>query len=119
MDNGYANGAPMRSTQPQSDFASQIPAEYQHRVDPNSPIQKVLMQRVGSLGPSDLAALDKIPDAAVDVLKRLLPEVDFLLDQITKDGDDNEMGESPQEQAAPVAPPTQPSGPMSRLGRVG
>lgn len=101
---------------PQS-FGSQIPAEHQGRIDPNSPIQSILFDRIGSLGPEDLAALDRIPDQAAAVLKRLLPEIDFVIDQITKD--DQMGGGVPTQNAPPM--PTQNSGqmPASRLGQIG
>lgn len=99
-----AGPAPARQS-----FGSQIPAEHQGRIDPNSPIQSILFDRIGSLGPEDLAALDRIPDQAAAVLKRLLPEIDFVIDQITKD---DQMG---------GGIPTQNSGqmPASRLGQIG
>lgn len=100
------------------DFASQIPPQYQHRIEPNNPVQKMLLQRVGSLNPADLKALDSIPDAAVEVLKRLLPEVDFLLDQITKDAMMGQPQPAAMPPQAPEAVPAAPPRPMSRLGQV-
>lgn len=100
-----------------ADFASSIPDQYRSRVDPNNPVQKILFDRVGALQPADLQALDQIPDAAVAVLKKLLPEVDFMLDQITRDADMQQGGMPPvppggQPQPAPGGMPR----PVSRLG---
>lgn len=117
MNGQFPQAGPAMPQPQQQGFASQVPPEYQGRIDPNSPIQKMLLDRIGSLGPEDLAALDRIPDQAAAVLKRILPEIDFIIDQITKDSDMQEMAEG--EGAEQPAPPMQQGRPMSRLGQIG
>ena len=114
MDGQYPQAGPAMAQPQQQGFASQIPPEFQGRMDPNSPIQKMLLDRIGSLGPEDLAALDRIPDQAAAVLKRILPEIDFIIDQITKD---DLMGQPTQN--AGLQPSQNSGAPMSRLGQIG
>jgi len=103
-------------------------------------MQRVLLQRVDRLTPQDLQAVETgVSPQAVAVLKKVIPEIGFLLDMIGGQGGapggppDNpaeeaaepaDNGEEEQEEAPPPPPgatPLKPAGemqPASRLARV-
>lgn len=66
-------------------------------------MQMKLLQRVDQLTPQDLQAANTIPPAAVQVLKKLLPEIGFLLDMIGKPG--GMTPDAPQMQQPGAFPP--------------
>jgi hypothetical protein len=62
----------------------QVPPEFAQHIDPRDNIQMLLLQRIDKLTPQDIAACNSIPPAAVAALKKVIPEVGFLLDMIGK-----------------------------------
>ena len=87
----------------------QVPPQFARQINPNNPMQMQLMQRVDKLSPQDLAAANTIPPAAVQVLKKIIPEIGFLLDMIGQ-------GQGGGQDQGPGAGGAQPPQPM-RDGR--
>jgi hypothetical protein len=78
----------------------QVPPEFARHIDPKNPVQMLLMQRVDKLTPQDLQAVNTgISPPAVMALKKVIPEIGFLLDMIGK----------PNGQAPAAAVPMQPN----------
>lgn len=70
--------------------------QFQGQVDPRNPLQKALLMRVDRLLPQDLQALNTgIAPPAVAVLKKVLPEIGFLLDMIGKPDQGGAPGAAP------------------------
>jgi hypothetical protein len=59
-----------------------VPPWVHRQIDPNNPMQKLLLQRIDALRPNDIQALASIPPQAAAVLKKIFPEVGFLIDMI-------------------------------------
>jgi hypothetical protein len=98
---GPPQGAPPQGGAPQ---AQQLPPEIAKHIDPNNAIQMLLLQRVDKLTPQDGAALQQgISPQAAEVLKKIIPEVGFLIDQIHE----GQMGAAPG-----GAPPPGPGAPQ-------
>jgi hypothetical protein len=106
----------------------QVPPQFANKIDPNNPVQMLLMQRVDKLTPQDLQVMNTTPPQVVQVLKKVIPEVGFLLDMIGKPDGGDQMppsglppapgggapGGAPP-QAAGGSPPA-PSGGLPRPG---
>jgi len=109
----------------------QVPPEFAQHIDPNNQMQMTLLQRVDKLTPQDGEAIKSgISPAAVQVLKKVLPELGFMLDMIVQDQqpDEQQMAQGPdqydEQQEAPEPPdgatPLRPAGDMrpgTRLAR--
>jgi hypothetical protein len=86
----------------------QVPPQFARHIDPNNPVQMLLLQRIDRLTDQDAAAINLIPPPAVAVLKKVIPEVAFLLDLIGAP----DMPETPSGGAAQPSMPR----PTTRLG---
>jgi hypothetical protein len=83
-------------------------------LDPNNPMQRELLTRVGRLQPQETQALiSGMSPGAMAVLKKIIPEIGFLLDAATKNAQPGALPPSgPQMPPRPAggAPPTPPQG---------
>lgn len=78
-----AQGQPPQGGAPQQGGPNQVPPEFARHIDPSNAIQMLLLQRVDKLNDADGAALQSgISPQAAQVLKKIIPEVGFLLDMI-------------------------------------
>lgn len=80
-------GQPMPQQQPQGSAAGMIPAGLEAQIDPRNPVQALLLKRLDSLGEQEVQALMTgiEPEAAL-ALKRILPELGFLIDHLMQQG---------------------------------
>jgi hypothetical protein len=85
---GAPNGAPMTPAPAQgAPQAPGLPPQFQRFVDPNNPLQKVLLARLGAMSPQDAQALATgVSPQAMELLKKLLPEVGFVFDALIQRG---------------------------------
>lgn len=107
----------------------QVPPEFARHIDPGNQFQMTLMQRVDKLTPQDLQAVNTgIAPPAVQVLKKVIPEIGFLLDMIGKPGG-GQPGAMPMPPGGmpaapaggappPMAPPAGLPQPGTKLGGV-
>lgn len=107
-------GAPQPGAAP-----SGLPPELQRHIDPRNPVQALLLKRLDALSDEEQEALlGGIDEGAGMALKKLLPEVGFVIDYMAQQaggmGDEQgaEPGGAPQPTAAPA--PQQPGGGMAR-----
>lgn len=79
-------------------------------IDPNNKLQALLLKRVDSLGPQDQEALMALTPPQAQAMKKVLPELAFLIDRMLLQG-----GGGQGEGGAPAAP-MPPPGPQMRPG---
>lgn len=96
-----------------------IPPEVMAQIDPNDPFQQTLLERAGELAPQEISAMKAgITPQAVDALKKIIPEIGFLLDLCGQGGGMPQPEMSPQ--SAPGQPaPFQAAKPTTALGKIG
>jgi hypothetical protein len=113
-------GAPAPAMQPgapQGAGAQQVPPEFAQHIDPSNEFQMTLLQRIDKLGPQDEQAIAAIPPQAVAVLKKVLPEIAFLLDRIGQgEAPGGMQGEAPVQPGAHHQPGSAPAAPQGRGG---
>jgi hypothetical protein len=103
-------GAPGQPPVPPGATATPIPPEFQRQLNPGNPLQQALLQRVDRLTPQDIQSLGAgIQPPAAQVLKKIFPEIGFLLDQIGQQGGG---GDGQQPGGMPGAMPGAPGGPQ-------
>lgn len=89
--------APASGSAPGGDMAQMV----QQQIDPNNPLQTLLLKRIDQLSPQEGAALAAMGPEAGEALKKILPEVAFMIDMVV-------LGRAPG--GAPSAP-AMPPGP--------
>lgn len=104
-------GGPPGGGLPAGTQAVPIPPQMRGAIDPNNPIQRALLQRVDGLNQADIGALSSIPPQAAQVLKKLLPEVGFLVDMIGQPGGMPGGAPGGGGPVGPMNPPGPPGGP--------
>jgi len=85
-------------------------AVMQH-VDKNNPLQMLLLKRLDGLAPPDVEALLSMPPQAAEALKKVLPEVGFMIDMMLLGRDPSgqaEMAPSAMQGMQPMAGANQP-----------
>jgi hypothetical protein len=81
-------GAPQGAPPPQSGEGGgqqqimQLPPEVARHIDPNDAIQMLLLQRIDKFTEADGAAMQQLTPQQVATLKKVIPEVAFLLDMV-------------------------------------
>jgi|GEM_PF-6693627 len=124
-------GAPPPGGAPGAGGPQQLPPEMAQHIDPNNQMQMQLMQRVDKLSPQDAEAINTgVSPPAAQALKKILPELGFLIDMIGQPGGGAPGGAPPGAPGAgggeggvlkPTVPPAAPGGgalprPGTRLG---
>ncbi|MER9217860.1 hypothetical protein NKI48_02845 [Mesorhizobium sp. M0644] len=117
--------APQPGAQPAA--ANGLPPELQRNIDPKNPVQALLLKRLDALSDEEQAALlGGVDEGAAQALKKLLPEVGFVIDYMMQQagggGDDQggmddggeEQGEQPMQ-----APQSGYGGGMARTRLAG
>lgn len=110
-------GAPQPQAQPQGNGGLppgvqgvNVPANVAGQINPNNPVQKLLLQRVDALQPQDLQALSTgVSPQAAQALKKVFPEIGFLIDMIGSPQGGGGPGGMPQQAGAPGAPGSGPA----------
>lgn len=116
MEGAEGEGGPQEGEQPEGQQAPrELPPEMAQHVDPNNPLQAKLLQRALALTPEDATTFfEGITAPAIQVLKKLIPELGFIFDQaIAKSRNGSQQGSAagvaPAAPAAPGALPTAPA----------
>ncbi len=118
--NGMPQGAPQAPQAapqaPPQQPAAQVPPDFARNVDPGNEMQMELIARIEQLTPQDAQAFSTgVSPQAVAVLKKVIPEVGFILDRVlAKTAGGGMAMPGPQQQAG--APPI--PAPTSRLGQI-
>ncbi len=101
--------------QPQVAGGGMIPPELAQHIDPRNPVQALLLKRMDTLGENEVAALTEgiAPEAAL-ALKKILPELGFLIDALMQDGAGGDDGGDAMQQPAPQPAQPQPGMGMAR-----
>lgn len=112
---------PQQQSQGSAAGGGMIPPELAQHIDPRNPVQALLLKRMDTLDEQEVAALTEgiAPEAAL-ALKKILPELGFLIDALMQDGAgaEGDDGGEPMPQPRP-APQPQPMGmARSRLASV-
>ena len=96
--------------------APSVPPDIAQHVDPKNPVQMALIERVEKLTPQDVQAFTTgVSPGAVAVLKKIIPEIAFLIDRAMSKG---QPGMAPPGGAPPpMPPPAPPQGPTG-LNRI-
>lgn len=106
-----AAAAPGASGAPQPGAPMQVPPQFAQHIDPNNPVQMLLLQRIDRLTPQDGQALETgISPQAAQALKKVIPEVGFLIDMIH--GGQGQGGAPQPGMASPPAMPHPAGAPM-------
>ncbi|UVC14698.1 hypothetical protein [Mesorhizobium onobrychidis] len=121
-------GAPQPQAPQPGGAPSGLPPELQRHIDPKNPVQALLLKRLDALSDEEQEALlGGIDEGAGAALKKLLPEVGFVIDYMAQQaggmGDEQgaeQPGGAPQPMAAPTPQqPPQPGGGMARTRLAG
>ncbi|MES0207941.1 hypothetical protein NKJ93_02425 [Mesorhizobium sp. M0028] len=104
-----------------------LPPELQRNIDPKNPVQALLLKRLDALSDEEQAALlGGVDEGAAQALKKLLPEVGFVIDYMMQQaaggehgGDDQGgMDDGGEEQGEQPYAPQQPQGMGGGMART-
>jgi hypothetical protein len=104
---------------PNSPLGKPMPPEIEAQIDPNDPLQSELLNRAGALSDQEIAAMKTgISQPALAALKKIVPEIGFLLD-LCGQGPAMPAPDSPPPADAGKPAPFQTAKPTTALGRIG